>query len=160
MEENFAELLEQSLKTLNNGDKVTGIVTGDQHRLRSKSIWAPSMPAYIPVDGVHRRRSQRQDRGSCQGRRSRLRLLWSASTTARALSVCPRSVWTAGKAVGRDRGCSLRATRPWSKALSPRRTRAALVVNVKGIRVFVPASQTDVPKGGDLCALAHRARSS
>ena len=28
MEENFAELLEQSIKTLNTGDKVTGIVTG------------------------------------------------------------------------------------------------------------------------------------
>ena len=31
-EENFAELLEQSIKTLNTGDKVIGVVTGKSSR--------------------------------------------------------------------------------------------------------------------------------
>ena len=48
-EENFAELLEQSIKTLNNGDKVTGIVTAIgateiQVDLGTKHA------GYIPVD--------------------------------------------------------------------------------------------------------------
>ena len=51
-EENFAELLEQSIKTLNTGDKVTGIVTGDRHRPKSRSIWAPSMPATFLMTNV------------------------------------------------------------------------------------------------------------
>ena len=44
-EENFAELLEQSIKTLNTGDKVIGTVTGNRQRPKSRSTSAPSMPA-------------------------------------------------------------------------------------------------------------------
>ena len=50
-EENFAELLEQSIKTLNTGDKVIGIVTGIgntdvQGELGTKHA------GYIPYDEV------------------------------------------------------------------------------------------------------------
>ena len=44
----------------------------------------------------------------------------------------------------------LSRTRPFWKATSPKRTKGGIVVNVKGVRVFVPASQSGVPKGGDL----------
>ena len=43
-EENFAELLEQSIKTLNTGDKVIGVVPALAQR-KSRSIWALSTPA-------------------------------------------------------------------------------------------------------------------
>ena len=47
-EENFAELLEQSIKTLNTGDKVIGTVTGISNtEVRSTS--APSMPVIHPL---------------------------------------------------------------------------------------------------------------
>ena len=50
MEENFAELLEQSIKTLNTGDKVTGVVTSHRRPPRSRWTWARSMPATFPYE--------------------------------------------------------------------------------------------------------------
>ena len=47
IEESFAEMLENSIKTLNTGDKVTGIVVAITP-LRSRWIWAPSTPATFP----------------------------------------------------------------------------------------------------------------
>ena len=59
MEENFAELLEQSLKTLNNGDKVTGTVMavgsteievdlGTAHRVLFRWKTSPATPTSSP----------------------------------------------------------------------------------------------------------------
>ena len=68
MEENFAELLEQSLKTLNNGDKVTGTVMASWlDRGRSR----PGHQAHrVHSAGRLLQRPQRQARRGCQGRRS------------------------------------------------------------------------------------------
>ena len=54
-------------------------------------------------------------------------------------------VWDDIEPHGREQG-------PLLKALSPKKTRAALVANVKGIRVFIPASQSGIAKGGDMSA--------
>ena len=81
-EENFAELLEQSLKTLNNGDKVTGTVMA----IGSTEIevdLGTKHTAYIPLEDFSgdpsvkpegrraRRRPDRSDRRPCQRRRRR-----------------------------------------------------------------------------------------
>ena len=39
------------------------------------------------------------------------------------------------------------------KAILQSKIRAASVANVKGIRVFIPASQTGIPKNGDMGTL-------
>ena len=83
-EENFAELLEQSLKTLNNGDKVTGTVmaigsTEIQVDLGTKHT------AYIPVEDLTSDPSVKvEDIVFMSATRSKRSL--SMSTTARALS--------------------------------------------------------------------------
>ena len=67
-----------------------------------------------------------------------------ASTTRRVLSPCPRSALTWSRAGRTWR--PPRKSRPSWRALSPRTTRAALWCHVKGVRVFVPASQTGLPR--------------
>ena len=50
-EESFAELLEQSIKTLNTGDKVTGIVTGIGNTEVQVDL-GTKHAGYIPYDEV------------------------------------------------------------------------------------------------------------
>ena len=76
------------------------------------------------------------------------------STTARALSACPRSVSRPARPGKRSR--RLRRTRTVVEGVVTEENKGGLVVNVKGIRVFVPASQSGVPKGGDLGELVKK----
>ena len=126
-EENFAELLEQSIKTLNNGDKVTGIVTAIgateiQVDLGTKHA------GYIPVDVlvVHVNDSE----GTARLSKKRLE---------------------AGKAWEEIEAAA--ESKAVVEGLITEENKGGIVANVKGIRVFIPASQTGVPKGGDLSAL-------
>ena len=65
--EDFAKMLEESFKTLNTGDKVTGIVTAITPYRGSRQIWAPSRPVIIPVSELSDDSSVA--RRYCQGRR-------------------------------------------------------------------------------------------
>ena len=119
MEENFAELLEQSLKTLNNGDKVTGTVmavgsTEIEVDLGTKHT------AYIPLEDFSGDPNVKPEE-AVKATRSKRSL--SMLTTVRVLSVCPRSVLRLVRLGKRSR--LLRRTRTSSRALSPRKTRAA-----------------------------------
>ena len=84
---------------------------------------------------------------------TRLRFTSSASTTPEGTVALSKKKLDAHEELGRDRAGLRRQDR--GRGLpSPRRTRAALLANVKGIRVFIPASQTGVPKNGDMGAAA------
>ena len=147
-EETFAELLEQSIKTLNTGDKVTGIVTGIgttevQIDLGTKHA------GYIPYDEVSTDPSVKPEdvlkvgdeievfvvrvndqEGTCQLSKKKLdgMKVWEDI-----------AVW-----------CEEKAT---VEGTVTEENKGGLVVNVKGIRVFVPASQSGVAKGGDMSAM-------
>ncbi len=147
-EENFAELLEQSIKTLNTGDKVTGIVTGIgttevQIDLGTKHA------GYIPYDEVSADPSVKPEdilkvgdeievfvvrvndqEGTCQLSKKKLdgMKIWD-----------DLAVWCEEKAV--------------VDAVVTEENKGGLVATVKGIRVFVPASQSGIAKGGDMAAL-------
>ena len=147
-EENFAELLEQSIKTLNTGDKVTGIVTGIgttevQIDLGTKHA------GYIPYDEVSTDPAVKPEdilkvgdeievfvvrvndqEGTCQLSKKKLdgMKVWEEI-----------AVW-----------CEEKAT---VEGTVSEENKGGLVVNVKGIRVFVPASQSGVAKGGDMSAV-------
>ena len=111
-EENFAELLEQSLKTLNNGDKVTGTVMA----IGSTEIevdLGTKHTAYIPLEDFSGDPSVKPED------------VVHVGDQIEAIVVHVND----GEGVVRKGG---------------------IIVNVKGIRVFVPASQSGVPKGGDL----------
>ena len=147
-EESFAELLEQSIKTLNTGDKVVGIVTG---------IGTTEIPidlgtkhaGYIPYDEVSADPAVKPEdilkvgdeievfvvrvndqEGTCQLSKKKLDgiKIWDDMAVA-----CEEKTVVEGTITEENKG--------------------GVVVTVKGVRVFVPASQSGVAKGGDMAAL-------
>ncbi len=147
-EENFEELLEKSIKTLNTGDKVTGIVTGIgttevQIDLGTKHA------GYIPYDEVSVDPTVKPEdilkvgdeievfvvrvndqEGTCQLSKKKLDGLKVWDDLA---------AWCEEKAV--------------VDAVITEENKGGLVATVKGIRVFIPASQSGVAKGGDLASV-------
>ena len=147
-EENFAELLEQSIKTLNTGDKVLGIVTGIgttevQVDLGTKHA------GYIPYDEVSTDPSVKPEdilkvgdeievfvvrvndqEGTCQLSKKKLdgMKVWDEMATW-----CEQKATVEGTITEENKG--------------------GLVANVKGIRVFIPASQSGIAKGGDMTGM-------
>ena len=147
-EENFAELLEQSIKTLNTGDKVLGIVTGIgttevQVDLGTKHA------GYIPYDEVSADPSVKPEdilkvgdeievfvvrvndqEGTCQLSKKKLdgMKVWDEMATW-----CEEKTTIEGTITEENKG--------------------GLVANVKGIRVFIPASQSGIAKGGDMTGM-------
>ena len=146
-EENFAELLEQSIKTLNTGDKVIGVVTGIgttevQIDLGTKHA------GYIPYDEVSADPSVKPEdilkvgdeievfvvrvndqEGTCQLSKKKLdgMKIWDDMAT-----YCEEKTPV--------------------EAVITEENKGGLVATFKGIRVFIPASQSGVAKGGDMAA--------
>ena len=147
-EENFEALLEQSIKTLNTGDKVIGIVTGIgttevQIDLGTKHA------GYIPYDEVSADPAVKPEdilkvgdeievfvvrvndqEGTCQLSKKKLdgMKVWDEMATW-----CEEKTTIEGTITEENKG--------------------GLVANVKGIRVFIPASQSGIAKGGDMTGL-------
>ena len=144
-EENFAELLEQSLKTLNNGDKVTGTVMA----IGSTEIevdLGTKHTAYIPLEDFSGDPSVKPED------------VVHVGDQVEAIVVHVND----GEGVVRLSRKRLEAGKAWEEieaavedktvleGVVTEENKGGIVVNVKGIRVFVPASQSGVPKGGDL----------
>jgi len=147
-EENFAELLEQSIKTLNTGDKVTGIVTG----IGSTEIQidlGTKHAGYIPYDEVSADPAVKPEdilhvgdeievfvvrvndqEGTCQLSKKKLDGM---------------RIW--------DEVAAMAEEKATVEGVVTEENKGGLVVTVKGIRVFVPASQSGVAKGGDMAAM-------
>ncbi len=151
-EENFAELLEQSIKTLNTGDKVIGVVTGIgttevQIDLGTKHA------GYIPYDEVSADPSVKPEdilkvgdeievfvvrvndqEGTCQLSKKKLdgMKVWDEMATW-----CEEKTTVDGTITEENKG--------------------GLVATVKGIRVFIPASQSGIAKGGDMAGMVGQA---
>ena len=151
MEENFAELLEQSLKTLNNGDKVTGTVMA----IGSTEIevdLGTKHTAYIPIEDFS------------SDPNAKIEDLVKVGDEVEAVVVHVND----GEGVVRLSKKRLEAGKAWEEIENAveskdvfegtvtEENKGGVVVNVKGIRVFVPASQTGVPKGGDLGELVKK----
>ncbi|MBQ3548423.1 MAG: 4-hydroxy-3-methylbut-2-enyl diphosphate reductase, partial [Oscillospiraceae bacterium] len=145
MEESFEELLEKSFKTLNTGEKVTGIVTAigpteiqvdlgtkqagyiDLEELSADPTVKPEDVVKVgdeielfvirvnDVDGYAKLSKKRLDAVK----------VWDDIAEA-----CENKVTLEGKVTEENKG--------------------GIVVNVKGIRVFVPASQSGQPRGAEL----------
>ena len=146
-EESFAELLEQSIKTLNTGDKVLGIVTGIGNTEVQVEL-GTKHAGYIPYDEVSADPTVKPEdilsvgdeievfvvrvndqEGMVQLSRKKLEgmKIWD-----------DMAVWAEEKAT--------------VEGVITEENKGGLVATVKGIRVFVPASQSGVAKGGDMAA--------
>jgi len=147
-EENFAELLEQSIKTLNTGDKVTGIVTGISTNEVQIDL-GTKHAGYIPYDEVSADPSVKPEdilkvgdeievfvvrvndqEGTCQLSKKKLdgMKIWEDMNTW-----CEEKTTVEGTITEENKG--------------------GLVATVKGIRVFIPASQSGIAKGGDMTGM-------
>ena len=147
-EESFEALLEQSIKTLNTGDKVIGTVTGIgatevQIDLGTKHA------GYIPYDEVSTDPSVKPEdilkvgdeievfvvrvndqEGTCQLSKKKLdgMKVWDEMTTYAEEKTTVEGVIT-------------------------EENKGGLVATVKGVRVFIPASQSGIAKGGDMAGM-------
>ncbi len=147
-EENFAELLEQSIKTLNTGDKVTGVVThignteiqvdlGTKHAGYIPYDEVSADPTVKPEDILHVGdeievfvvRVNDQE-GTCQLSKKKLdgMKIWDEMAT-----YVDDKATVEGTITEENKG--------------------GLVATVKGIRVFIPASQSGIAKGGDMAGM-------
>ena len=147
-EEDFAELLEQSIKTLNNGDKVTGIVTAIgateiQVDLGTKHA------GYIPVDDFSSDPSVKPEDVLKVG--DEIEVLVVHVNDSEGTARLSKKRLEAGKAWEEIEAAA--ESKAVVEGLITEENKGGIVANVKGIRVFIPASQTGVPKGGDLSAL-------
>ena len=146
-EENFDALLEQSFKTLNTGDKVLGTVVGIGNTEVQVEL-GTKHAGYIPYDEVSADPSVKPEdvlkvgdeievfvvrvndqEGTVQLSRKKLEgmKIWD-----------DMAVWAEEKTT--------------VDGVITEENKGGLVATVKGIRVFVPASQSGVAKGGDMAA--------
>ena len=147
-EENFAELLEQSIKTLNNGDKVTGIVTAIgtteiQVDLGTKHA------GYIPVDDFSSDPSVKAEEVLKVG--DEIEVVVVHVNDSEGTARLSKKRLEAGKAWEEVEAAA--ESKAVVEGIITEENKGGIVANVKGIRVFIPASQTGVPKNGDLSAL-------
>ena len=147
-EENFAELLEQSLKTLNNGDKVTGTVMA----IGSTEIeldLGTKHTAYIPLDDFSSDPNVKPEDAVKVG--DQIEAIVVHVNDGEGVVRLSRKRLEAGKAWEEIEAAV--ESKEVLEGVVTEENKGGLVVNVKGIRVFVPASQSGVAKGGDLSQL-------
>ena len=145
MEENFAELLEQSLKTLNNGDKVTGTVmavgsTEIEVDLGTKHT------AYIPLEDFSGDPNVKPEEAVKVG--DQIEAIVVHVNDGEGVVRLSKKRLEAGKAWEEIEAAA--ENKDIVEGVVTEENKGGIVVNVKGIRVFVPASQSGVAKGGDL----------
>ena len=148
IEESFAELLEKSIKTLNTGEKVTGVVTG----IAPTEIYVDlgtKHAGYIPYDEVSADPAVKPEdilkvgdeievfvvrvndqEGTCQLSEKKLDGM---------------KIWD-DMAAYCEQGTIV-------DAVVTEENKGGLVATVKGIRVFIPASQSGIAKGGDMTGM-------
>ena len=147
-EESFAELLEQSIKTLNTGDKVVGTVTAISNTEVQVDL-GTKHAGYIPYDEVSADPSVKPEdilkvgdeievfvvrvndqEGTVQLSKKKLDGLKVWDDMAKYVE---EKTTIEGKITEENKG--------------------GLVCNVKGIRVFIPASQSGIARGGDMSVM-------
>ena len=147
-EENFAELLEQSIKTLNTGDKVTGIVTGIGNTEVQVDL-GTKHAGYIPYDEVSTDPSVKPEDVLKVGDEIQVFVVrvndQEGTVQLSKKKLDGMKVWE-DLAVWCEEKTAVDGT-------VTEENKGGLVVNVKGIRVFVPASQSGIAKGGDMSTL-------
>ena len=147
-EESFAEMLEQSIKTLNTGDKVTGIVTGIgttevQIDLGTKHA------GYIPYDEVSADPSVKPEDILKVGDEIEVFVVrvndQEGTVQLSKKKLDGLKVW--------DDMAAWAEEKTTVEGTITEENKGGLVANVKGIRVFIPASQSGIAKGGDMAGM-------
>ena len=146
--ESFDELLEKSFKTLNNGDKVTGIVASIGANEITVDL-GTKHSGYIPISELTDDPDVKPEDIVKVGQEIETFVIRvnDAEGTVQLSKKRLDSVknWDSIEAAREDRI-------PVEGTVTEE-NKGGIVVNVKGIRVFVPASQTGLPKGAPMTSL-------
>jgi 4-hydroxy-3-methylbut-2-enyl diphosphate reductase len=148
IEESFAEMLEKSIKTLNTGDKVTGIIT----RITPTEIHVDlgtKHAGYIPVseltDDLEVKLEDLLHVGDeIETYVMRVNDLEGVVTLSKKRLDSVKN-WDNIEKAQEDQANV--------EGIVTEENKGGIVVSVKGIRVFVPASQTGLPRGAEMSEL-------
>jgi len=148
MEENFAELLEQSIKTLNTGDKVLGTVTAIGNTEVQVDL-GTKHAGYIPYDEVSTDPSVKPEDILNVGDQIEVFVVrvndQEGTVQLSKKKLDGLKVW--------DDMAAYVEEKTTIEGTITEENRGGLVCNVKGIRVFIPASQSGIAKGGDMAGM-------
>ena len=145
IEESFADMLEKSIKTLNTGDKVTGIVTGITATEVNVDL-GTKHAGYIPISELSDDPTVKAEDVVKVGDEietyvMRVNDVEGVATLSKKRLDTVKN-WDTIEAAVEDKTVL--------EGVVTEDNKGGIVVNVKGIRVFVPASQTGMPRGADL----------
>ena len=147
-EENFAELLEQSIKTLNTGDKVVGTVTGIGNTEVQVDL-GTKHAGYIPYDEVSTDPSVKPEDILKVGDEIEVFVVrvndQEGTVQLSKKKLDGLKVW--------DDMAAWVEEKTTVEGTITEENKGGLVANVKGIRVFIPASQSGIAKGGDMTGM-------
>ena len=147
-EESFAELLEQSIKTLNTGDKVLGIVTGIGNTEVQVDL-GTKHAGYIPYDEVSADPTVKPEDVLKVGDEIEVFVVrvndQEGTVQLSRKKLEGMKVWD-DMAVWAEEKTNV-------EGVITEENKGGLVCTVKGIRVFIPASQSGVAKGGDMAGM-------
>jgi len=147
-EESFEQLLEQSFKTLNNGDKVTGVVTA----ITPTDLYVEmgtKHAGYIPYSELTADPTVKAEELFKVGDEIEAIVVRVNDVEGTAMLSKKRldaeKIW-----VDIEKACEEKTP---VEGVITEMNKGGVVANVMGIRVFIPASATGVPKDGDLAVL-------
>ena len=147
-EESFEEMLEKSFKTLNTGEKVTGIVTAIGPTEVQVDLGC-KQAGYISIDELSADPSVKPEDVVKVGDEIETYIIRVNDVEGYAMLSKKRldavKVWE-----------DIEKAREEKTTLEGKVTeenKGGIVVNVKGVRVFVPASQSGLPRGAELSAM-------
>ena len=148
MEESFEALLEQSIKTLNTGDKVTGIVTGITNKDVSVDL-GTKHAGYIPYDEVSADPSVKPEDILNVGDEIEVFVVrvndQEGTVQLSKKKLDGMKIW--------DEMATFAEEKVTVEGTITEENKGGLVASVKGIRVFIPASQSGIAKGGDMTGM-------
>lgn len=144
-EETFEELLEQSIKTLNTGDKVRGTVTSIGNTEVQVDL-GTKHAGYIPYDEVSTDPSVKPEDVLKVGDEIEVFVVrvndQEGTVQLSKKKLDGMKVWDDMAAWVEDKTTV--------EGTITEENKGGLVANVQGIRVFIPASQSGIAKGGDM----------
>ncbi len=142
----FAEMLEQTFKTLNNGDKVKGVVTGISGTEVQVDL-GTKHAGYIPLAEL----------GDDQEFISSLKVGDEIEASVIRVNDVEGTAMLSKRRLDSAKGWedveAAVESHETMEGYITEENKGGVVASVKGVRVFIPASQTGVPRGGSLSGL-------
>ena len=148
LQEDFATLLEQSIKTLNTGDKVIGIVTSIGNTEIQVDL-GTKHAGYIPYDEVSADPSVKPEDILHVGDEIEVFVVrvndQEGTVQLSKKKLDGLKIWDDMSVYAEEKTTI--------EGVITEENKGGLVCTVKGIRVFIPASQSGVAKGGDMAGM-------